>query len=298
MTVEKHTPTMKDVGGIPVARLLPKGARRTIGAWCFLDHIGPVRFADDSKGLQVGSHPHTNLSTFTWMLEGEQLHGDSLGNRFTIGPKQVGLMTAGGGNGHGICHTEQTPEYEKNAHAVQLWIALPPNRDDIKPAFEYHSNLPEWQEQGASFILTTGTFQGRTAPTTQHSPIIGVDIRFNEDGELDFPAEAGWEYGALVIAGQIETGGETFEKEELVVITGEGRLKIRGKAGTHIMLLGGEPLAEPVLMWWNFVAYKAEDLQQAVDDWNNHHPRFGEIDLTGTGLKRLVAPDVPEAKMR
>lgn len=119
-TLSAHT---KDVGGIPVARLLPQGKRRTIGAWCFLDHADPAGFENGSDGLQVGAHPHTNLQTFTWMLEGEVWHQDSLGFRRLIRPKRINLMTAGTGSARGIAHTEQTPEGVKNLHTVQLWIA-------------------------------------------------------------------------------------------------------------------------------------------------------------------------------
>ncbi len=132
MSVDKFLAKTKDVGGIPVARLLPQNKHRTVGAWCFLDHAGPATFSQENKGMQVGLHPHTNLQTFTWMLEGEVWHQDSLGNRQLIRPKQVNLMTAGTGNQRGISHTEQTPAGVKNLHAVQLWIALPMNQE-IEP---------------------------------------------------------------------------------------------------------------------------------------------------------------------
>ena len=103
--IQKITANIKDVGGIPVARLLPTAKRRSIGAWCFLDHAGPSVFAEGEAGLQVGAHPHIGLQTFTWMLAGEVLHKDSLGNEQMIRPNQVNLMTAG----RGISHTEQTP---------------------------------------------------------------------------------------------------------------------------------------------------------------------------------------------
>ena len=185
MNTETFTAHTKDVGGIPVARLLPQKERRTIGAWCFLDHAGPALFGADSKSLQVGAHPHTNLQTFTWMLEGEVWHQDSLGFRQLVRPGQVNLMTAGTGSAHGIAHTEQTPENVNTLHAVQLWIALPMNQE-IAPNFEHYPDLPAWQENGADYVLTTGAFGGRRAPTTQHSPLVGVDIQVRE-------AQAGWE---------------------------------------------------------------------------------------------------------
>lgn len=186
MSVDKFDAKTKDVGGIPVARFLPQKQRKTIGAWCFLDHAGSdeLKFGDDEAGLQVGLHPHLNLQTFTWMLSGEVWHQDSLGHRQLIRPKQVNLMTAGTGNDTGISHTEQTPEGVKDLHAVQLWIALPTNQA-IAPNFEHYPDLPTWSRDGVNYILTTGSYHGHTAPTTQYSPLVGVDMQFSQDAQFE-----------------------------------------------------------------------------------------------------------------
>ena len=296
MNTQTLTAGIKDVGGIPVARLIPQSKRRTIGAWCFLDHAGPAEFAEGSNGLQVGAHPHTNLQTFTWMLEGEVWHQDSLGFRQLIRPKQVNLMTAGTGDARGIAHTEQTPEGVNRLHAVQLWIALPMNQE-IEPNFEHYPELPEWHENGVDYVLTTGQFGGHTAPTTQYSPLLGVDIQFKETQTLTIPAQAGWEYGVLVIAGSVAAadGTRAAADELLFIEQANGSFTLTAEADTHIMLLGGEPLPHPTVIWWNFIADSRDALRRAVDDWNNASPRFGkEIDLNGTGLKRLAAPEGPQ----
>ena len=109
-----------DVGGITVRRLLPRATRRTVGAWCFVDHAGPIDAADAT--MQVGPHPHTGLHTVTWMLEGEVVHRDSLGSEQLLRPGQVNLMTAG----HGVAHAEQVPGGgHRPPAAVQLWVAQP-----------------------------------------------------------------------------------------------------------------------------------------------------------------------------
>lgn len=301
MSVDKFTAQTKDVGGIPVARLLPQAKRRTIGAWCFLDHAGSdeLKFAEESDGLQVGSHPHTNLATFTWMLKGEVWHTDSLGFRQLIRPKQVNLMTAGTGSAHGIAHTEQTPDGIKDLHAVQLWIALPMNKD-IKPNFEHYPSLPEWQADGIRYTLTIGSYHGHTAPTTQYSALVGVDMQFEQGGAFTIEEQDGFEYGFLIIKGELTINGTTYTQDELAVLSdcqnADGKLELSASPDAHILLLGGEPLPHPTLIWWNFVADSREALCQAVEDWNSHSPRFGkEIDLNGTTLRRLVAPQVPEA---
>lgn len=294
MSIDKILAKTKDVGGISVARLLPQPQYRTIGAWCFLDHAGPAEFEEESDGMQVGAHPHTNLQTFTWMIKGEVWHQDSLGSRQLIRPKQVNLMTAGTGNHRGISHTEQTPEGVKDLHAVQLWIALPTNQQ-IEPKFEHYPQLPEWSEKGVNYILTTGRFQGRTAPTTQYSPLVGVDMQFSERQSVTVDVQNGWEYGVLVLKGTLYLDGQSYSADQLARLkdcTEHGSFTFEAEAGSHLMLLGGEPLPHPTLMWWNFVADNAADLQQAVEDWNNGHPRFGDIDLHGTKLKRMNAPQM------
>lgn len=299
MSVDKILAKTKDVGGIPVARLLPQPQRKTVGAWCFLDHAGPAEFPEDELGMQVGLHPHTNLQTFTWMLEGEVWHQDSLGNRQLIKPKQVNLMTAGTGN-YGISHTEQTPEGVHDLHAVQLWIALPMNQA-IKPNFEHYPELPQWSENGIDYVLTTGSYHGRTAPTTQFSPLVGVDMQFQQAQKFDIEIRPHFEYGILVLKGEVKVNGVSYHADELAVLfdcdaekNAAENLELFAEADTHIMLLGGEPLPHPTVIWWNFVADSTEALRQAVEDWNNGHARFGDINLDGTPLKRLQAPAVPE----
>ena len=112
--IERITPRSADLGeGLHVRRALPTRARRMIGAWCFLDHAGPVDFAPGG-GMHVGAHPHTALQTFTWLIDGEVLHRDSLGNEQVIRPGQVNLMTAG----HGIVHTEDSLPDALRLHAA------------------------------------------------------------------------------------------------------------------------------------------------------------------------------------
>lgn len=288
MTIQRIKPRIADVGGIPVARALPNRERRTIGAWCFLDHAGPARFEAGNPGMQVGEHPHINLQTFTWMLEGEVLHKDSLGNEQLIRRKQVNLMTAG----HGIAHTEQTPPGIDVLHAVQLWIALPELETRIEPAFEHYGQLPEWQEGKASFTLLTGEYAGRKAPTRQFTPLVGVDIEIAGRDSIDLPLSPEFEYGVFLITGEPAViGSELFELNEVAFLgTGQSTVQIRTTDATRLLLLGGTPMdVSDFQIWWNFVGRRT-DIIQAQKDWNARDPRFGKVD---TDMKRLVPPDLP-----
>ncbi len=98
------------VGRMRVRRALPRRGRRTVGAWCFADHMGPADVTERS-GLDIGAHPHTGLQTVTWLVEGQVLHRDSLGSEQVIAPGQLNLMTAG----HGVSHSEEATGHYRGA---------------------------------------------------------------------------------------------------------------------------------------------------------------------------------------
>ena len=109
------------VADMEVRRLMPLRRRRSVGAWCFVDHYGPMS-VDGVAGMQVPPHPHIGLQTVTWLLDGNVLHRDSLGSEQMIRPGQLNLMTSG----RGIAHSEESPEdHDPRLHGVQLWLALP-----------------------------------------------------------------------------------------------------------------------------------------------------------------------------
>ncbi|MEN6669323.1 pirin family protein [Psychrobacter sp. B38] len=308
MTIKTLNPRLASVGGIPIARLLPNRGHQPIGAWCFLDHAGPVEFDEDESGIQVGRHPHTNLQTFSWMLNGEVLHRDSLGNEQVIAKNQVNVMTAGTGPAQGISHTEQSifpktggsPDAARGLSMVQLWIALPTDQQ-IERGFHHYPQLPTWREDSAEMILTTGRYTSVTgeyyeAPTIQYSKMIGIDVNFLADGEVTLNLEPNFEYGLLVIEGKVESEGSTCEKDQLFRfydsdIAHSSGIKLAAKKGTRLMVIGGEPLNNKVLLWWNFVADNKQELEQSIIDWNNGHKRFGEVDST---MERLPAPELPK----
>lgn len=277
-------------GGIAVARVLPSRQRRTIGAWCFLDHAGPAGFAPGG-GLRVGPHPHTCLQTFTWMLEGEVLHRDSLGNEQIIRPGQVNLMTAG----QGISHTEESPATETRAHAAQLWIALPADRPDIAPAFDHYPDLPRWPENGCEFTLLAGSHGGYTAPTRLYSPLIGMDLFAIQGAELVLPLDPRFEYGLMPLEGSADVEGKSLMADQLAYLAcGYDSLRLKLAAGTRALLIGGQPFTDDITIWWNFVGHSKAYITQAQRDWAAGSSRFGEVQ--GFDGPRLTAPEIPWAR--
>ncbi len=274
-----------EVGQLPIHRALPARERRLVGAWCFLDHIGPIGHAA-GHGLHVGPHPHIGLQTFTWMIEGEILHRDSLGYSQPIRPGEVNLMTAG----CGIAHSEDAPTEEPGRlHAVQLWIALPEAERHRAPAFQHYPELPRLSEGGFRATVLAGVHRGAHSPTEVHSPIIGLDLAAAAAARTDLPLEPRFEHATLVLSGEVRIEGEALRPGTLLYLgTGRRRLELECHAASRLLLIGGEPFGEDILLWWNFVARRPQEIATAGRAWNEHR-HFGEVE--GSPAARLIAPD-------
>lgn len=284
--------------GLTIERALPQKALRLIGSWCFLDHIGPVSFAGDVKGVDVGSHPHIGLQTVTWLLEGEMLHKDSLGYEQVIRPGQLNLMTAG----HGISHSEESPEGRSaGLHGVQFWIALPKEDADCAPAFEHHASVPSVALDTLDLHLVVGEWQGHRSPAAVRSPLVGAELVAREAGDARVPLETGFEHGLMLLQGTARIDGEPMQAGTLYHASpGCQELALTLSADARLFLLGGEPVTESLLLWWNFVGRSTEEIRQAREDWiHQDRPdgRFGQVSAYQGG--RLPVPDLaPDVRLK
>ncbi len=281
-----------EVGELPIHRALPNPQRRMVGAWCFLDHAGPISYAA-GRGLRVGPHPHIGLQTFTWMIEGEVLHRDSLGYEQVIRPGQVNLMTAG----RGIAHAEdEASPAAGQLHAVQLWIALPEAERHRAPAFEHHPTLPIIHEGGFTLTLLAGDAFGQHAPPKVYSPLVGLEIAADGVAHLQTPLRPNFEYAVLVLTGEATIEGEALAPDTLLYLgTGRQKLELQCNAACRLILVGGEPFGEEILLWWNFVARHSDEMEEATNAWNAH-TFFGDVE--GSPSPRLVAPDISGLHLR
>jgi hypothetical protein len=284
-----------EVGGVQVRRALPRRTRRTVGAWCFADHMGPLHrngaiTTDDlgSVGVQVGPHPHAGLQTVTWLVAGELLHRDSLGSEQEIRAGQLNLMTAG----HGVSHAEESTGRRQNEmHGIQLWVAQPEATRRGAPAFEHHAQLPRAEFERATATVLVGDFAGATSPARRDTNHVGVELSLRP-GRSIVPLVADYEYAIVVLEGALELSAEHRVVPGELAYLGLGRdeLPAATTAGARLLLLGGEPFESPILMWWNFVGRTREEMDTARTDWESRSERFGE---TGSVLPRIPAPPTP-----
>ena len=283
--VERIAARRTELGeGFSIYRALPSRGRRLIGAWCFLDHAGPVQFAP-GQALRVGPHPHIGLQTFTWMIEGEVVHRDSLGITQRIRPGQVNLMTAG----RGIVHAEDSPDDAGGPlHLAQLWIALPDAVRGCAPEFAHYPTLPRTGLGGFALTVLVGQVLGEASPVVVHSPLIGLDLTADAPAACALPLDPDFEHGVLVLRGSATIAGESLHPGTLLYLPpGGGMLSVACAGPVQLLLIGGKPFDEPVVLWWNFVARTQAELEAATADWNAGR-RFGEV--VGSPSARLTAP--------
>jgi redox-sensitive bicupin YhaK (pirin superfamily) len=244
-----------------------------VGPWCFLDCYGPLRFGDE-KPMDVAPHPHMGLQTVSWLFEGEIIHHDSLGNEALMRAGQLNLMTSG----RGIAHSEETPPRNSGTlRGVQLWVALPDAHREGPPAFDHYASLPVLDASGVRVNLIIGSLLGHCSPAKGFSPIVGAEIGFPEKGSTLLPLNANFEHALFVFDGDVLLNHQRLDAGALHYL-GRNRheVEIAGNRGARILLLGGEPFGEPIVMWWNYVARTREEIARAREDWM-HEERFGDV---------------------
>ncbi|MDQ6527161.1 pirin family protein [Nocardioides sp. LHD-245] len=309
--IEVMEPREVPLGGpraMQVRRTLPQRQRSLIGAWCFLDHYGPDRVSE-SGGMEVAPHPHTGLQTVSWLFTGEIEHRDSAGNVAMVRPKEVNLMTAG----RGISHSEVSTPETTVLHGAQLWVALPDADRDTDAGFQHYAPAAIGGEGWRAHVFL-GSLLGDSSPVATFTPLLGAELVLDPGTTLAVPVDASYEHGVLVDLGGVSVGGVAARAADLAYVPpGADELTLTaGDEGARLLVLGGPPFGESIVMWWNFVgrthdevvAYRAAWQDQitgadgeVVPDSRQVAPgRFGVV--PDQPLRPIPAPELPNARLR
>nr|WP_229866367.1 pirin family protein [Streptomyces spinoverrucosus] len=291
--MEILTPRDVPLGGpraMRVRRTLPQRARTLIGAWCFADHYGPDDITE-TGGMDVAPHPHTGLQTVSWLFSGEIEHRDSLGSHAFVRPGELNLMTGG----FGISHSEVSTPSTTVLHGVQLWVALPGEHRHTDRDFQHHVPSAVPLEGGEARVFL-GTLAGDTSPVRTFTPLLGAELSVDPGARITLDVDAGHEHGLLVDRGDILFEGAALKPAELgYAAPGRSAVTVtnRGPEPARLVLLGGPPFEEEIVMWWNFIGRTHDDIVRAREAWQSESDRFGRVE--GYDGDRLPAPALPNA---
>lgn len=247
-----------------------------------LDYAAPTSF-DPNTGYRrgVGSHPHRGFETVTIVYEGEVEHRDSTGAGGVIGPGDVQWMTAGGGIIHEEFHSEAYSKRGGPFEMVQLWVNLP-QKDKMTPAHYQGITADRIAEvplaDGAGKVrVIAGEFDGVAGPAKTYTPMNVWDIRLNAGKRVELPQPEGWTTLVVVLAGTVLLNGDkVLRAAEMATLATEGAdVSLEANGDAKVLLLGGEPINEPVVGYGPFVMNSQQEIMQAVNDFNSG--KFGRI---------------------
>lgn len=284
-----------------VRRTLPQRERSLIGAWCFVDHYGP-HDVGAGPGMDVPPHPHTGLQTVSWLFAGEIEHRDSGGVHARVRPGELNLMTAGAG----ICHSEVSVPSAPILHGAQLWVALPDAHRDTARDF-HHYVPPVLALDGAEVRVFLGALAGASdggpasarSPVPTFTPLLGAQVDIPSGAAVNLDVDPTFEHGVLLDTGSVAAGGTALDVGDLWYQSpGHGRIELAnsGTDPARLLVLGGPPFGEALVMWWNFVGRNHSEIVAYRRQWQDGDDRFGVV--TGYPGARLSAPPLPNAALR
>jgi redox-sensitive bicupin YhaK (pirin superfamily) len=268
-------------GGFQVRRPFPTHALDAIDPFLLLDEMGPTHYAP-GKAVGAPDHPHRGFETVTYLLAGKMRHRDSRGHAGALTPGDIQWMTAG----DGVVHSEMPdPEFQKEGglmHGLQLWVNLPKKDKRMRPRYQEipAARIPEAASADGRVRVRViaGESLGRTAVIETRTPILYLHFTLEPGGRVAQPVPEGFNVFAYVLSGEGRFGkgaARGGEGDCVIYGTGAGDVVIKAVSRLDVLLIGGEPLKEPVARYGPFVMNTKTEIVQAFEDFEAG--RMGKI---------------------
>lgn len=245
-----------------------------ISPFLMFDYAAPREFASTNEKRGVGPHPHRGFETVTLAFQGEVEHGDSVGNRGVIGPGDVQWMTAASG----IIHEEfLSHEFLKRGgtlEMVQLWVNLPTRFKMIPPKYQpiLSKDIPVVQlpGDGGAVRVIAGDFSGTKGAASTFSPVNLWDIKINAGKQAELTVPEGYSNMLFVRKGKLALGDAEIGPGDMAILEREGTcITLQAREDTSLLLMGGEPIAEPIVASGPFVMNTEQEIRTAMMDYQS-----------------------------
>jgi hypothetical protein len=269
-----HIGMRSQVGdGFPIRRALPAVGLDHLDPFLVLDYAGPAYFPPAQEPRGVDQHPHRGFETVSIVFQGELEHRDSAGNSGSLGPGDVQWMTAASGLVHEEKHSRAFTEQGGVLEMVQLWVNLPARLKMQAPAYQDipSARIPLVELPGGSRIrLIAGELEGQQGAARTFTPIFLFDIHLPAGQRLEIPVAEGHNAGLFLRKGQLQIEGRSVAEAQMAVFSPVGSsVEAEALEDSQLLLLGGEPIAEPVASHGPFVMNTRQELVQAFQDYQS-----------------------------
>ena len=279
--IRKAAPAHMVGDGFKVRTFISSAMWKDMSPFLMLDYIEPTSYlpTDHPRGVDV--HPHKGFETVSILWEGALAHEDSSGGKGKIFAGDVQWMTAGAGILHKEFHEEEFSKKGGVLHGAQLWVNLPAKDKSTPPAYQdiRSNNIPEIQianDKGKIRIIA-GEMNGVKGPANTFTRINIFDAHAKADASFDLNVVDGDHTTLLVLKGTVLINDDKTAREgEMLVFENTGEnIHIQTNNETHLLLLSGEPITEPVAAYGPFVMNTQQEIMQAIDDYNAG--KFGHL---------------------
>ncbi len=252
-----------------------------VSPFVLMDYGPPKEFTPLERGKRgVGWHPHRGFETVTLAWEGAVAHRDNAGHSGVIGPGDVQWMTAAAGIFHEEFHSDAFARAGGRMHMMQLWVNLPKKDKFAPPSYQgiIAGEIPKVAIDGGEVRVIAGEHGGARGPARTFTPITMLDVTLNAGATLKVPVPENFNAIAVVARGRARAAQSQAGAGELVLFAndGGGHLELVGEeAGTHVIILAGEPLGEPIVQYGPFVMNTVAEIEQAIREVNGG--KFGPV---------------------
>lgn len=266
----------------PVRSLFSYGSHGThLSPFLLFGHSGPVRFEPTTEARGVGEHPHRGFETVTIVYEGEIEHRDTTGAGGLIGPGDVQWMTAGSGILHQEFHSQAFTRNGGTLDMVQMWVNLPARDKMSAPGYQNlgDAQIPSVElPDGAGRVrVIAGEFRSHQGPARTHTPMNVWDLRLMQGGSTRLSLPVGHTAALVVLRGTVTLNGQQLLNQDQIAHLERERdeLGIEATSDAVLLLLGGEPIDEPIVGYGPFVMNSQAEINQAIADFDSGN--FGRI---------------------
>ena len=268
--------------GFPVRSVFDyNGLGRELSPFLLLDYAAPYQFPPGNERRGVAGHPHKGFETVTVAYQGELEHRDSSGGGGKIGAGDVQWMTAGNGVVHEEFHSQDFTRDGGTLQMVQLWVNLRAKDKSAKAGYQtlLKAQIPNValpQDAGTVRVIA-GEYGGEKGPAKTFTPINVWDVNLRAGKSVELPLPDGHTTTFLVLSGEVLVNGEKAANEgDLPIFARAGNgITVQAKTDAKLLVMDGEPIAEPVVGHGPFVMNSRAEIQQAFEDYQLG--RMGEI---------------------
>jgi hypothetical protein len=264
-----------NMGPIQLRQPLPTRTIDTIDPFILLHHYGPYEISEQNNPFDLGPHPHRGFEPITFLLQGEQLHRDSLGNESVVKAGDVQWTTAGRGIIHAEAPTKAFVKKRGALEGVQLWLNLPAEKKMIEANYQHvaneHFRTVISNDRNVSIQIIAGELEGIYGRIKTQTPVNAFMISVEAGGDYKIEVPKSHQSAVYLLKGEVTVNNlETLKLNENQLIQfnqdGDG-FSIQGKATSKLLFLSGEPFNEPVTTYGPYVMNTQTEIMEAMRDY-------------------------------